>query len=364
MTPEQVIIVQTTWLRLLPIKAEAAWFFYQRLFELDPSLKAMFNGDMQEQEQKLVHVIDATVNGLSQFENVRPMLQDMGRRHAAYGVQDEHYGTVGIALLRTLAEGLGEDFTPIVRDAWSAAYGALATTMREAARSGTDPSEQSTKPLAGSANGNSNLQPAAGDANNMAGRARLGYLAGMLALVALIGWGVHLNAGGVRVHVPARGEATPSVAGRTVTTTGGDSSRFLLNALLAPAIDTDAVPLRWVDPRQAMGCGPHTTAQVNGMAITPGATVPDAPFELEWHSDGCRPFGRFGPRFEGRVKFTVYREDWGFSASVESTDLRAVSAGNQVVLIEPGAVSMPQQPDADRPIRMNQPCDGRASPCR
>jgi hemoglobin-like flavoprotein len=35
--------------------------------------------------------------------------------------------------LWTLEQGLGEAFTPAVREAWVAAYGVLANTMRDAA---------------------------------------------------------------------------------------------------------------------------------------------------------------------------------------------------------------------------------------
>ena len=96
-----------------------------------------------------------------------------------------------------------------------------------------------------------------------------------------------------------------------------DPSRFVLNALLVPALDVDAVPLRWADPRSAMGCGPNSSVLVDGRPMRRGDLVPDTPFELEWRSDGCRPFGAQGPRFEGNARLTVYREDWGFSAMVE-----------------------------------------------
>jgi nitric oxide dioxygenase len=52
-----------------------------------------------------------------------------------YGVQEEHYATVGSALLQTLEQGLGEDFTPPVRQAWTAVYGVVAGVMIAAAKS-------------------------------------------------------------------------------------------------------------------------------------------------------------------------------------------------------------------------------------
>jgi hemoglobin-like flavoprotein len=58
----------------------------------------------------------------------------MGTKHGSYGVQEQHYGTVGACLLWTLEQGLGADFTPAVRDAWIAAYDLLAGTMKRGAR--------------------------------------------------------------------------------------------------------------------------------------------------------------------------------------------------------------------------------------
>ena len=130
---EQVAIVQSTWLKVLPISDAAAQLFYGRLFEMNPSLKRMFRGDMREQGKKLMHMINAAVNGLSRLERIIPAIQDLGRRHAGYGVKDEHYAAVGAALLWTLGKGLGPDFTPAVKDAWAAVYGVLAKTMQEAA---------------------------------------------------------------------------------------------------------------------------------------------------------------------------------------------------------------------------------------
>ena len=81
----------------------------------------------------------------------------------------------------------------------------------------------------------------------------------------------------------------------------------------------DALPLRWVDPRPALRCRPGTEVRVNGAPLVPGTLVPDAPFELEWHANACRPFGASGPRFDGHVRLTVFREDWGFTRAGQAS---------------------------------------------
>jgi len=73
------------------------------------------------------------VSGLERLEKLLPAVQALGRRHAGYGVKDEHYATVAAALLWTLEQGLGDGFTPEVREAWTTAYLALAGVMQQAA---------------------------------------------------------------------------------------------------------------------------------------------------------------------------------------------------------------------------------------
>lgn len=130
MTPTQVGLVQQSWKQVLPIKEEAAQMFYRRLFELDPELQSLFKGDMTEQGRKLMAMISMAVAGLARVETLVPNLEELGRKHVAYGVKPQDYATVGAALLWTLEQGLGPAFTPDVRGAWTETYGLLATTMQ------------------------------------------------------------------------------------------------------------------------------------------------------------------------------------------------------------------------------------------
>lgn len=133
MTPHQIILVQASWEKCVPIADQAAALFYGRLFELDPSLKPMFKSDIKEQGRKLMQMITVAVRGLNDLGKLVPAVQDLGRRHVGYGVQDSHYDTVGTALLWTLEKGLGEAFTAETKEAWTAVYTVLATTMKNAA---------------------------------------------------------------------------------------------------------------------------------------------------------------------------------------------------------------------------------------
>ena len=137
MTPQQIQAVQTSFGKLEPVINQAAMLFYDRLFQLDPSLWDMFHSTRTEQARKLAHVLTVVVKSLNRPEQILGTVQELGRRHVGYGVRDEHYDNVGEALLWTLEVGLGEAFTPEVSDAWAAAYTMLATVMQEAAHAET-----------------------------------------------------------------------------------------------------------------------------------------------------------------------------------------------------------------------------------
>ncbi len=135
MTPDQKTIVRETWSRAVPVADIAAARFYDRLFELDPSLRSLFaNSDMAAQHRKLIDALATVIASLDQLEALVPALQDLGRRHAGYGVVDDHYRTVGRALLDTMESAFPEHWNPAAEDAWSAAYGAIADVMCAAAR--------------------------------------------------------------------------------------------------------------------------------------------------------------------------------------------------------------------------------------
>lgn len=133
MTPDQIQLVQDTFKNVVPIKEMAAKLFYERLFQLDPGLKPLFTGDMREQGQKLMGAMATVVGGLRSWERVEPTVRELGQRHVGYGVKPAHYDTVGAALLWTLEQGLGDAFTPEVKDAWAEAYRTIAATMIDAA---------------------------------------------------------------------------------------------------------------------------------------------------------------------------------------------------------------------------------------
>ena len=134
MTPRQIQLVRESFRLLKPISDTAGRLFYQRLVRLDPSLQPMFRGNMDEQGRKLMRMIGTLVASLDRMDQLVPVLTDLGRRHAGYGVRDSHYATGGAALFWTLEQGLAEAFTAEVRAAWVALYQIAIRVMLDSSR--------------------------------------------------------------------------------------------------------------------------------------------------------------------------------------------------------------------------------------
>lgn len=133
-TARDLTLVRDSFDRVVPIAGVAADLFYDRLFYLAPSLRRMFPTDMRDQKRKLMVMIATAVQGLHDLGTLVPQMKALGARHGGYGVEPEHYKVVGAALMWTLESGLGNAFTPEVREAWTRVYALLAATMQDGAR--------------------------------------------------------------------------------------------------------------------------------------------------------------------------------------------------------------------------------------
>jgi hemoglobin-like flavoprotein len=133
MTPEQVAMVQDSFKNVVPIAGTAADLFYDRLFAIAPEVRPLFPDDLTEQKKKLIAMLATAVTNLHQLDKIIGAVEDLGKRHVAYGVTAKHYEPVGAALLWTLERGLGADFTPPVKAAWIETYATVAKVMTDAA---------------------------------------------------------------------------------------------------------------------------------------------------------------------------------------------------------------------------------------
>src|SRR5579859_3615674 len=135
LTLDHQAIIRVTFNQLMPISNTFVHLFYNRLFELKPAVKPLFNSNIDEQGPKLIAMLAVLVKGLSNLESLTPAIQDLGRRHVAYGVKAEDYDVVGQALLLAMEQMLKEAFTPEVKDAWATLYTRLAGICIRAAYS-------------------------------------------------------------------------------------------------------------------------------------------------------------------------------------------------------------------------------------
>lgn len=133
LSTEEIALIRTTFAAAATKPDETAALFYSKLFSLDPKLRGLFHGDMRAQGEKIMSMLGMVASNLSQLDRLLPTVRQLGERHAGYHVKDEHYATVGAALLAALAQSLGTAWSPAAHAAWSKAYELLSSTMIEAA---------------------------------------------------------------------------------------------------------------------------------------------------------------------------------------------------------------------------------------
>ncbi len=133
MDETQKALVRQTFDKIAPIADQAGLMLYDNIFAIDPSLRRLFKIDIETQGHKIMAVIATAIAHLDRLDEVMPTVRELGRKHVAFGVGPREYGIGGVALLKTLEQALGVDFTPEVRDAWAACYEALTGEMKAAA---------------------------------------------------------------------------------------------------------------------------------------------------------------------------------------------------------------------------------------
>jgi hemoglobin-like flavoprotein len=131
MTSEEKALVRETWNKLAPVADVVAQRFYLRLFEVDPATRQLFRTtDLSDQRRKLIKALSFVVQGLDQLHTIAPLLSELGRRHAGYGVAERHYDSVGEALLWAFEHSLAVEWTSETSSAWARAYALVAGFMR------------------------------------------------------------------------------------------------------------------------------------------------------------------------------------------------------------------------------------------
>jgi hemoglobin-like flavoprotein len=129
LTPTEVGLIRASFSKATVEPGRTSALFYQKLFELDPTVRALFHGDMHEQGRKLIATLAFVVESLDHLDDLLPTVRELGARHVNYGVKKHHYATVGKALLWSLERSVGRSFTGAARAAWRKAFAVLADAM-------------------------------------------------------------------------------------------------------------------------------------------------------------------------------------------------------------------------------------------
>lgn len=132
MTDRKTLIIKTSWSYVIAEREMTGEMFYDKLFELNPALQAMFPQDMEQQIGKLIDMITYMVSRMQVMSEIQKDIDAMAVRHAGYGVHDAHYATVGDALIWVLEKRLGDQWDEETRQSWTELYDMWATSMIKA----------------------------------------------------------------------------------------------------------------------------------------------------------------------------------------------------------------------------------------
>lgn len=110
--------------------------FYEKLFDRDPALRAVFRRDIGDQGMQFMRTLWTIVQALRSPAALHDVLAPLARTHASLGVLAAQFRTMGEALIDTFRELLEDDFTPEMEAAWRRAYAHIAEAMIEVGRIG------------------------------------------------------------------------------------------------------------------------------------------------------------------------------------------------------------------------------------
>ncbi|MFN8561872.1 MAG: globin domain-containing protein [Anaerolineae bacterium] len=132
-TSHQRVLVQSSFAKLIENIDTATVIFFDQLFQIDPSLKPLFIGEMSVQGRKMIQTLLVIVNTLNDPAAVGSVIRQTSLRHVTYGVKEAYYEPVGRALIATIRQSLGAESSPEIEEAWTAAYDLVATIAKAAA---------------------------------------------------------------------------------------------------------------------------------------------------------------------------------------------------------------------------------------
>mmetsp|Transcript_136125 Transcript_136125/g.236585 ORF Transcript_136125/g.236585 Transcript_136125/m.236585 type:complete len:186 (+) Transcript_136125:60-617(+) len=144
LTEKDIVLVEQTWLRIGNLDVEHLGVkLFKNIFQAAPQALQLFSfkdeaalyesPKLKRHATKVVMIVNTAVSKLRDLDALVPVLKALALKHIGYGVLPAHYDVVGEALIKTLADGLGKDFTIDVKRAWQAVWTFISQTMIGAA---------------------------------------------------------------------------------------------------------------------------------------------------------------------------------------------------------------------------------------
>ena len=130
---QEMVRIRKNWALAVAAGDIVGTIFYAKLFEIAPEVRHLFPEIIDDQARKLLQTLNWIVDHLEDGEQLIATAEALAKRHVRYGVEESHYAAVGAALVETLRQGLGEDFSAEDEAAWVHVYGHLSKIMTNAA---------------------------------------------------------------------------------------------------------------------------------------------------------------------------------------------------------------------------------------
>jgi hemoglobin-like flavoprotein len=126
-TKEEIQVIQDTFKK---VQFTDCWkLLYDKLFELDPDSAKLFKGDIGEQQHRIMNMMKTVSEGLNNPNIILPAIQDLGKRHAHYGVDEKQYETFKASLFHALKTITGNEWNEQTEKIWDKFYQILVSVM-------------------------------------------------------------------------------------------------------------------------------------------------------------------------------------------------------------------------------------------
>jgi NAD(P)H-flavin reductase/hemoglobin-like flavoprotein len=139
-SPDEIAAtVQSTFALVAPQSDELPRQFFAKLFGRLPRARELFPVNLEEQRAHLARALMRIVQTLDRPDELRPVLEQLGREHRRFAVLAERGDVVEGALLGTIGAAAGPAWTPAVEKCWQDAFGTVTAALLDAARAERGP---------------------------------------------------------------------------------------------------------------------------------------------------------------------------------------------------------------------------------